>query len=280
MTVRKACVVGWPVDHSRSPLIHRYWLGHHGIDGDYVPVAVSPAGAASFFDRFIASGFVGGNVTVPHKETAFKSVGATESPAEALGAVNTIWLDNDNRLSGTNTDSAGFLANLDSAIPGWSKNGETAVVLGAGGAARAVIWALLQRDFDPIVVVNRSAERARSLSARFGTRVRYADWAGASDWLSRTDILVNATSLGMAGQPPLSIGVTGLRDDAIVNDLVYVPLETALLASARARRIRTVDGLGMLLHQAVPGFEKWFGVRPSVTTELRKLVTADLAGSP
>ena len=276
MTDRRAGVVGWPIHHSRSPLIHRYWLQQLGIDGDYVPIALPPAGAREFFLTFRNSGYVGGNVTVPHKETAFASVDMAEDAAEALGAVNTIWLEGDSRLVGTNTDAAGFLANLDVAIPGWSEEGTTAIVLGAGGAARAVVWSLLQRDFDPVIIVNRTSERAELLADRFGNRVRHSDWASAAGYFGQAQILVNATSLGMIGQPPLPLDMSGLRDDVIVADLVYAPLETSLLREANTRGLRTVDGLGMLLHQAVPGFEKWFGVRPEVTPELRSLVVADL----
>jgi len=277
VTARKAGVVGWPIHHSRSPLIHRYWLRQLGIDGDYIPIAVPPAKAREFFLTFGKSGYVGGNVTVPHKETAFASVDIAEDAAEALGAVNTIWLEDDGRLAGTNTDAAGFLANLDLAIPGWSEEGQTAIVLGAGGAARAVVWSLLQRAFDSVIIVNRTGERAKSLADRFGNRVRHSDWPSVGDYLGQAQLLVNATSLGMIGQPPLPLDVSALRDDTIVVDLVYAPLRTALLRDAQIRGLRTVDGVGMLLHQAVPGFEKWFGARPEVTTELRELVIADLA---
>jgi shikimate dehydrogenase len=272
-----AGVVGWPIRHSRSPLIHRYWLRQLGIDGDYVPIALRPAEATGFFSNFSTSEYVGANVTVPHKETAFESVDFVESAAEALGAVNTIWLDDDGRLAGTNTDAAGFLANLDMTVPGWAEQGKTAVVLGAGGAARAVVWALLQRGFDPVIIVNRSGERAKILADRFGKRVIRVDWSSVGKSLRQAHLLVNATSLGMAGQPSLPLDISRLRDDSIVTDLVYAPLETGLLLDARARGLRTVDGLGMLLHQAVPGFEKWFGARPEVTTELRDLVITDLA---
>ncbi len=275
MTKPTACVIGWPIGHSRSPLIHRYWLKTMGIDGDYLPFALEPAEAPAFFEGFAGSGFVGGNVTVPHKETAFAKARVTDAATEALGAVNTVWLE-DGRLTGMSTDGMGFLANLDHAEPDWSKDGGTAVVLGAGGAARAVVWALLERGFDPVVVVNRTVERAESLAMRFGRGVRAADWDKAAEAFSEAHVLINATSLGMTGQPPLPADVGLLPDDAIVNDLVYAPLETGLLRQARDRELQAVDGLGMLLHQAVPGFEKGFGARPTVTDELRDLVIADL----
>lgn len=279
MTTPIACVIGWPIGHSRSPLIHRHWLRTMGIEGDYAPFALPPDDAAAFFDDFARSGFVGGNVTVPHKEIAFSKATVVDSATEALGAVNTVWLE-DGRLMGTSTDAVGFLANLDHATPDWSNNRGPAVVLGAGGAARAVIWALLERSFDTVIVINRTIERAEALARRFGDRVRAADWESSPSVLREASVLINATSLGMTGQPSLPLDVGRLPDDAIVNDLVYAPLETDLLQQARERGLRTVDGLGMLLHQAVPGFEKWFGVRPIVTEELRELVVADLTGQP
>jgi shikimate dehydrogenase len=272
---RTACLIGWPVKHTRSPLVHRYWLAEYGIDGDYVAVAVEPARAAGFFSAFAESGFVGGNVTVPHKETAFRAVKDCDDNAKALKAVNTIWLE-DQRLIGCNTDAFGFLANLDQATPGWSRQGETALVLGAGGAARAVVWALLGRGFDPVVVVNRTVERAEMIAIDLGPRVRPASWETIGDWLPRTRLLVNSTSLGMAANPPLVVDLKPLPRDAVVQDLVYVPLETPLLRQARSLGLTAVDGLGMLLHQAVPGFEKWFGRRPEVTERLRAHVARDI----
>lgn len=269
-----ACVIGWPIAHSRSPVIHRHWLKTLGIAGDYVARPVPPPEIAAFLADFANSGFVGGNVTVPHKEAAFAAAVERDEAAEALGAVNTLWLDG-GRLHGGNTDAEGFLANLDENAPGWDWPGQ-AVVLGAGGAARAVIWSLVGRGFDPVLVFNRTASRAEALAERFGPTVRAAAWDAMPDALAEAQILVNTTSLGMTGQPPLELDLAAMRDEAVVNDLVYVPLETPLLAAARARGLAAVDGLGMLLHQAVPGFERWFGVRPTVTPELRALVVADL----
>ncbi|MBN8997992.1 MAG: shikimate dehydrogenase [Rhizobiales bacterium] len=271
-----ACVVGWPIRHSRSPLIHRYWLRRYGIDGDYVPVPVEPDIAAAFFAGFTAGPYVGGNVTVPHKEVAFAAVARRDGVAEALGAVNTLYVEN-GRLIGANTDAPGFLANLDHGAPAFRSLRGPAVVLGAGGAARAVIWALIDRGFAPVHVVNRTMSRAEALVERFGTRVRTATWEDLPHLLPAAAILVNTTSLGMAGEPPLEIDLGPAPDDLLVTDIVYVPLETPLLAKARARGLPTVDGLGMLLHQAVPGFERWFGRRPEVTAELRDLVIADMA---
>ncbi len=274
MTKPTACIIGWPVSHSRSPLIHRYWLRELGIDGDYVPAPVEPDRIDAFLAGFADSGFVGGNVTVPYKEHAYRAA-ELDDVARALGAVNTLWLEG-RRLMGSNTDAEGFLANLDNAALGWDRSGEAALVLGAGGAARAVVWALLQRGFDPIVVVNRSLERATALHRQFGDAVRPMEWGVLPGLLPTTHLLVNATSLGMNGQPALDVDPITLPDDAIVYDLVYAPLETDLLRAARQCGLVAVDGLDMLLHQAVPGFERWFGVRPAVTPELRALIVADL----
>jgi shikimate dehydrogenase len=273
---RVACVIGWPVDHSRSPLIHRYWLKALSIDGDYVVSPVEPERIESFFAGFANSGFVGGNVTVPYKEIAYRAVDATDEVAAALGAVNTLSIEA-GRLIGGNTDSYGFLANLDASAPGWDNAGEGAVVLGAGGASRAVVWSLLQRGLKPVVVVNRSAERAARLAAAFDGDIRISPWSELGEWLPRASLLVNATSLGMTKQPPLDVELERLAEGAVVSDLVYVPLETDLLAAARRHGYAAVGGLGMLIHQAVPGFEKWFGVRPEVTAELHDLLAADIA---
>ena len=279
MTAGTACVVGWPIEHSRSPLIHNHWLKELAIDGAYTPIAVEPERAARFFAGFAESDFVGGNVTIPFKALAFEVIAEADEIATALGAVNTLYRDR-GQIVGSNTDVYGFLANLDAELPGWTVGGHPAVVLGAGGAARAVVWALRASGFEPVIVVNRTADRAEELVAKLGPGVRAAGWSELEMWLRETAILVNATSLGMKGQPPLEVELGTLRDNAIVHDLVYAPLETELLKAARTRGLRTADGLGMLLHQAVPGFEKWFGQRPSVTAKLRQLVVADLATRP
>jgi shikimate dehydrogenase len=272
-----ACVVGWPVKHSRSPLIHRFWLDQLGLPGDYVLHPVEPEKAAEFFRDFAASGFVGGNVTVPHKEAAFAGVARRDAAAEAIGALNTLWLE-DGALIGVNTDVPAFLANLDEEAPGWSETPGAAVVLGAGGAARAVVYALLSRGFAPVHVVNRSPDRPKAIARLLGERVRPARWADVPTLLATARVLVNTTTLGMDGQPPLKIDLATMPVDAVVNDIVYVPLETPLLAAAADRGLRTAGGLGMLLYQAVPGFERWFGKRPEVTPELRAAVQASIAG--
>lgn len=275
MTVPIACVVGWPVKHSRSPVIHRYWLKHYGIAGDYVIHPVEPDGVEAFFQGFRDGPFVGCNITVPHKEAAFAAADEVEAAGRTIGAVNAIWREG-RRLVATSTDGVGFLGNLDEGAPGWDGVPGPAVILGAGGAARAVIWALLARGFAPVHVVNRTANRAEALAARFGTDVRPAGWDALPHLLRDARVLVNATSLGMEGQAPLEVDVGPLRGDCLVTDIVYVPLETGLLAAARRRGLRTVDGLGMLLHQAAPGFAHWFGRMPEVTPELRAAVLRDM----
>lgn len=270
-----ACVVGWPIAHSRSPVIHRFWLKEYGIDGDYVAKALEPENAETFFRGFAASGFVGCNVTVPHKELAFAAIGDAGPAARAIGAINTIWLE-DGRTVGANTDAAGFLANLDQEAPMWDRGHSAAIVLGAGGAARAVIWALAERGFGKVHVVNRTAERADTLAARFRGPVSAAPWEALPSLLGEVSVVVNTTTLGMRGQPDLDIDLSPLKPAALVTDIVYVPLVTPLIAAARARGLRTVDGLGMLLHQAVPGFQKWFGRRPVVTPALRQAVLATM----
>jgi shikimate dehydrogenase len=272
---RNVAIIGHPVSHSRSPLIHGYWLARHGIDGAYGVRDVAPGDIDSFLAAFAASGLVGGNVTVPHKEAAFRACATRDSVAQALGAVNTLWLE-DGALHGANTDVHGFLANLDAAEPDWARALGEAVVLGAGGAARAVVYGLLERGVDRVVVANRTRARAEVLRETFGPRVLPIDWRDLGGRLNGCRLLVNTTSLGMKGQPPLDIDLSPLSPDALVTDIVYVPLETPLLKAAKARGLATVDGLGMLLHQAVPGFARWFGVRPEVTAELRALVIADL----
>jgi shikimate dehydrogenase len=273
--IPRACVIGWPVRHSRSPMIHGYWLSTLGIAGDYVLAEVAPDDFAQFVKALRPSGFVGANVTLPHKEAAFALCERRSATAEALGAVNTLWFE-DGVLCGDNTDVGGFLGNLDAVAPGWDENVGQAVVLGAGGAARGVLHALGLRGIKSIVL-NRTLARAQDLcaTATDGSR-RALPWEDWRHVAGSAGLVVNTTSLGMAKQPPLTLDLAVLPGDALVTDIVYVPLETAFLAAAKARRLRTVDGLGMLLHQAVPGFEHWFGVRPQVTAELRALVVADI----
>jgi shikimate dehydrogenase len=278
MVKRVAAVFGWPVKYSRSPLIHGYWLKEFGIDGDYVLRPVEPDSAQAFFADFANSGFVGGNVTAPHKEIAFAACARRDPAAEATGALNTVWLE-DGVLVGANTDPSGFLANFDEEVPGWDEKPGPAIVLGAGGAARAIVWALMSRGFGPVHVVNRDPARPKAIAKRLGDQVKPARWPDLPSLLKSARVLVNTTTLGMAGQPPLKIDLSPLPSDAVVNDIVYVPMDTGLLTAARARKLRTAGGLGMLLHQAVPGFEKWFGQRPVVTAALRALAQKSIAES-
>jgi shikimate dehydrogenase len=270
---RAACLIGWPAAHSRSPLIHHYWLRLLGIDGGYNIEAIPPEGFAEFVLHLSTHGFVGANVTIPHKERAL-ALSTPDARARAVGAANTLWYEG-NELRSTNTDVEGFINNLDACAPGWDK-AEDALVLGAGGAARAVVFGLVERGIKRVHLVNRTMERARALADQFGASVLPATWDDIGELLPRAGLLVNTTSLGMHGQPALEIDVGLLPQNAVVADLVYVPLKTPLLAAARARGLKTADGLGMLLHQAVRGFELWFGQRPEVTSELRALVEADL----
>jgi len=270
---RAACVIAWPAGHSRSPLIHNYWIKQHKLNAEYRREAVPPEKFEEFITHLRDHGYVGANVTVPHKEPALK-LSQPDERARAVGAANCLWYDGDT-LRSTNTDVEGFLANLDQVTPGWDRGLESAVVLGAGGGARAVIFALLTREVGRIYVVNRARARAQAMKKKFGARVHVAGWEETTGLLGGAGLLVNTTTLGMVGQPPLEIN---LRCPAslVVADLVYAPLVTSLLAAARQRGLRTADGLGMLLQQAVRGFQLWFGVRPEVTAELRALVEADL----
>ncbi|MDR3423407.1 MAG: shikimate dehydrogenase [Xanthobacteraceae bacterium] len=273
--MRAACVIGWPVEHSRSPLIHNYWLKHYGIAGDYRRELVPREEFVAFVGSLAARGYVGANVTLPHKEAALVASQPDER-ARAIGAANTLWLD-DGVLRSTNTDVEGFLSNLDARAPAWDRNLGKAVLLGSGGAARAVIYGLLSRGAQRIIAVNRTLSRAEALRQTFGARVQSARWEERDTALADASLLVNTTTLGMQGQPPLALDVTRLPAQAVVADLIYAPAVTPLIAAAKSRGLRTADGLGMLLHQAVRGFALWFGTTPTVSAELRVLVEADLA---
>ncbi len=270
----RACVIGWPIRQSRSPLIHGYWIKRHGLSGSYDKLEVAPDGLQAFVSR-IGPDFAGCNVTVPHKEEVMEWLDGVDDTARAIGAVNTIWHE-DGRRFGTNTDITGFLANLDQLAPGWDAAPLNAIVLGAGGAARAVVYGLTQRRAAKIAIVNRSLDRAEELARTFGANASAHTYAELPELFGDATLVVNATSLGMIGKPGLDITLDGLNPAAVVNDLVYVPLKTKLLEDAERRGNRTVDGLGMLLHQAVPAFARWFGVTPEVTPELRALIEADI----
>ena len=277
---RVAGIIGWPVTHSRSPRLHGFWLRRYGIDGAYVPLPVQPERFAEALRALPLLGFAGANVTVPHKEAALASVDRASREARHIGAVNTIVVAADGTLEGRNTDGFGFSENLRDALPGWSAVAGPAVLLGAGGAARAVAVALLDAGAPEVRLANRTAERAERLAADIGGPIRVVGWDDRTAALADASMLVNTTTLGMAGQPPLDLPLDRLPPTAVVNDIIYAPLETALLAAARRRGNPVVDGLGMLLHQARPAFCAWFGVEPEVTPELRRFVLQDPLGGP
>ncbi|MEM8876333.1 MAG: shikimate dehydrogenase [Pseudomonadota bacterium] len=276
--LKRAFVIGHPISHSRSPALHSHWLARHRISGRYEAINIAPDDLAQFIADLRKNGYVGGNVTLPHKETVAGLVDEQDDSAIQIGAVNTLWFDDD-RLIGGNTDGFGFVANLDDQAPNWDEAGTqaTALILGAGGAARAVAVALAQRRIGRIAIANRTVERAEAICNHCAdlfpaTTFQSSPWQDRTELLAQTGILVNTTSLGMAGQATLDLSLDRLHPQTVVNDLVYNPLETNLLAGARARGNRIVDGLGMLLHQAAPGFERWFGVKPVVDAALRNAV--------
>ena len=275
--MKRACVIGWPIEHSRSPLIHGYWLKQYGIDGTYTKEAVRPEEVAGFLRSLAAQGFVGCNVTVPHKETAYALADERDASARAVQAANTLWIEG-GKLHAANTDTYGYMTYLDHTVPDWKAHDGPVCVLGAGGAARAIVHGLprgrhrrgarFQQDARARRAARRGVRAARQ-SVRLGQpqrrrarRLRAGQHDGA----------------GLKGAGTLGMDFAGFNEDCVVSDIVYVPLETQLLAQARAHGLRTVDGLGMLLHQAVPGFEKWFGVRPQVTDKLRDILVADIEG--
>jgi shikimate dehydrogenase len=273
---RLAGVMGWPVSHSRSPRLHGFWLERYGIDGAYVPLAVRPEDLGPALAALPRLGFRGVNLTVPHKEAGLAIVAEVSAEARRIGAVNTVVVGSDGRLIGHNSDGFGFLANLRQGAPDWHASDGPAVVLGAGGAARAVAAALLDEGVAEVRLVNRTPGRAQGLAHDLGGPCRVMAWAERAAALAGAAVLVNTTTLGMTGAPALELDLSRLPPQAVVNDIVYTPLETPLLAEARQRGNRVVDGLGMLLHQARPGFEAWFGVKPEVTPDLRAFVLEDL----
>jgi shikimate dehydrogenase len=273
---RLAGVLGWPVGHSRSPRLHNYWLEHYRINGAYLPLPVRPEHLAEAVKGLVRLGFAGANVTVPHKEGAFALCDTVDDSARKTGAANTLVFSAAGEISGSNTDGYGFIEALRAGARGFDARNGPAVVLGAGGSARAVVQALIDAGAPEIRLVNRTAARAERLAGALGGPVKSLGWSGAARSLAGAALLVNTTSLGMKGQPPLDLDLTPLPAGAIVNDIVYSPLETALLRAARRRGLAAVDGLGMLLHQARAGFKAWFGRDPEVTEALRRHVAADL----
>lgn len=273
-----AGVIGWPVGHSLSPRLHGYWLAEHGIDGAYVPLPVRPEDCRAALKMLPKLGFAGVNVTVPHKETAAKAVDTLDTAATRTGAVNTVVVEADGRLAGSNTDGFGFLENLKARAKGWKASAGAAVVIGAGGAARAIAAVLLDAGAPEVRIVNRTPARAAALANDIGGAITVAAWPDRAKALTGAALLINATSLGMKGKEPLDLDLGPLPKDAIVTDIVYSPIETQLLKTAAARGHKTVDGLGMLLHQARPSFHRWFGVEPKVTAALREFVLEGLDG--
>ncbi len=272
--IRAACAIGWPIKHSRSSLIHGHWIEKHGIAGDYRLEGVTPEDFPNFIANLAGHGYVGCNITIPHKEVALK-LSEPDERARAIGAANTLWLDGD-RLRSTNTDVVGFIGNLDVSAPGWDKDLENAIVLGAGGAARAVVYGFIERGVKNIHVVNRTISKAEAFRQHFGDSVHPASWDDLPRLLGDAGMLANTTSLGMADNPDLVVDLDLVGDDTVVADAVYVPLKTSLLTAAEGRGLRIADGLGMLLHQATRPFEFWWGLRPEVTPELRALVEREL----
>ncbi|MEI6572089.1 MAG: shikimate dehydrogenase [Alphaproteobacteria bacterium] len=271
----RACVTGHPIAHSRSPMIHNYWLKTLNIKGYYDRVDTPPDVFPNFIRTMRDKGYVGCNVTLPNKELAYQIADVKTDRANRLHAANTLWFEN-GKLHADNTDIEGFLFNLDESAPGWDHNLDKAVILGAGGAAAAIIQALSEKRASKIIIVNRTLEKAEDLARRFGGSIETTSFEKLSEALDQATFLVNTTSLGMKGQPPLDLDLSRVSKSALVTDIVYVPLITNFLKSAQDRGLSIVDGLGMLLHQAVPGFEHWFGQRPQVTAELRALIEADI----
>jgi shikimate dehydrogenase len=275
---RLAAVIGWPVSHSLSPRLHGYWLQRYRIDGAYVPLAVAPEDLVAVLRDLPRMGFAGANVTLPHKESALAAVGEVEALARRVGAVNTVVVTEEGGLVGRNTDVYGFLENLKAGAPGWRADRGPALVIGAGGAARAVAVALVDAGAPELRIANRTAARAQELAAALGAAALSVPWEEREGALDGAALVVNTTTLGMTGAPPLDLDLGLLPREALVTDIVYSPLETPLLAAAAARGNAVVDGLGMLLHQARPGFAAWFGVEPEVTPELRAFVLAAAGG--
>ena len=273
--MKNACVIGYPITHSRSPLIHNHWLKTYGLEGLYEKRQVEPENLSAFIKNLSNNGYVGCNVTIPHKETAIQYVTEIDAIVRKTGSLNTIYIQ-DNVLKATSTDGEGFYQNLKTTIPGFNVFGKTVVIIGAGGSARAVIERLIRADVAKLYIINRTQARAEELATLFGPKVIPSHTSTLPKLLTATDLLINTTSQGMMGQPELEIDLNSLPASAIVADLIYVPLKTKLIKAAEARGLRAVGGLGMLLHQAVVGFEKWFGVKPIVTDELYRMIARDI----
>ena len=267
-----AGVIGSPISHSKSPKLHGYWLNRYGLRGHYVPMEISADDLEETLRALPKAGFVGLNVTIPHKERVLNVADLVTDRAALMGAANTLIFRRDGSIHADNTDGYGFIENLRQGAPQWAANAGPVAVIGAGGAARAVVAALIDSGATEIRISNRTKTRAEALRQEFGVKVQVVDWVQAGNMLEGAATVVNTSSLGMTGKPEMRIPLDGLSPDAVVTDLVYTPLETRLLAEARNIGCTTVDGLGMLLHQAAPGFERWFGVRPEVDEAARQAV--------
>ena len=271
-----AGVMGWPVMHSRSPAIHNYWFAHYRLTGAYVPLAIEPEKLEAALRALAPLGFSGCNLTIPHKERALQVIDAVDPVARRIGAISCVVVRQDGSLAGTNNDGYGFVHNVLQQQPQWRADAGPVAVIGAGGGARAVVYSLAERGAREIRMMNRTFTRADALAREFGPPVTAIAWDERRRALDGVAMLVNTTSQGMVGQPPLDLALDALPTDALVCDIVYVPLETPLLAAARRRGNRTVDGLGMLLHQTRPAWKAWFGIEPEVTPDLRALIEATL----
>lgn len=270
-----SCVIGWPISHSKSPLIHGYWIKKYGINGYYVPVGIRPENFESAIRSMHKLGFRGANVTIPYKETILSLATAVSDRAALIGAANTLVFREDGSIRADNTDGAGFISNIKNHVSDWHASDGPAVVLGAGGASRAIVSSLLADGAPEVRISNRTRHRADILREQFGAKITVVDWGKVNDAFSDAATIVNTTSLGMTGNPPLKVRISSAPKSALVTDLVYTPIRTDFLEQAASYGLRTVDGVGMLLHQAVPGFESWFDVRPEVDDEVRRLVLAE-----
>lgn len=277
MTMNKiplAGVIGSPIAHSRSPRLHGYWLKHYGIPGYYIPMDIAAKDFAGAMRTLPTLGFRGVNVTIPHKELALRTADRLTERASLIGAVNTLTFGADGLITGDNTDGYGFIRNIRHNCPDWDPGAGPAAILGAGGGAKAVVASLIDAGVPEIRICNRTRARAEALRADLGQKIEVRDWDQADSMLKDAMTVVNTTALGMKGNPPLPLTCSHLSPEALVTDIVYTPLETPLLRAARDRGCRTVDGLGMLIFQAAPGFERWFGCKPEITDELRDIVLA------
>jgi len=274
-----AGVMGWPVMHSRSPLMHNYWFRQLGLPGTYVPLAIEPAGLAAALKALRPLGFAGGNLTIPHKQQAMTIVDEVDTVAKRIGAISCVVVRPDGSLAGTNNDWFGFIHNLKQEQPGWRADAGPVVVLGAGGGSRAVCYGLMQEGAREIRLVNRTFARAKGIAGDFGGPIQALPWERRHDALEGAALVVNATSQGMVGQPALDLRLDKLSQTALAADIIYIPLETPFLAAARQRGNRTANGLGMLLHQGRPAWQMWFGIEPVVTAELRSMMEKSIQGA-